>query len=62
VDKHPKSPDNTPKALERWSNEGGAPRSGDVATRKNRKDSAAVNRGQSGGAKDGRASREPLGG
>ena len=33
AEKHPKRPDNTPKALERWNNEGGAPASGDVATR-----------------------------
>ena len=33
AEKRPKRPDNTPKAIERWNNEGGAPASGDVATR-----------------------------
>jgi hypothetical protein len=35
IDKHPKKPNDT-KALARWNNEGGAPASGDVSTRKKR--------------------------
>src|SRR5688500_6348425 len=34
AEKPPKRPDNTPKALDRWINEGGAPASGDASTRK----------------------------
>ena len=34
AEKHRKQTAHTPKALERWNNEGGAPKSGDVATRK----------------------------
>ena len=34
VAKPPKRPDNTPKALQRWNNEGGAPPSGDRSARK----------------------------
>jgi hypothetical protein len=36
AEKHPKKPDET-KALARWNNEGGAPASGDVSTRKHPK-------------------------
>jgi hypothetical protein len=34
AEKHPRQTAHIPKALERWKNEGGAPKSGDVAMRK----------------------------
>ena len=36
AEKHPRQTAHIPKALERWNNEGGAPKSGDAATRKQR--------------------------